>query len=148
MNAQDHAALARALNDAFNARDWDAAVQPMAPDVEIVNMATGESFRGPDGARQFLQGWATAFTDSQVETLRVIADDAGAAMEFRGRGTHDGPLAGPTGAIPATGRRVDIPFAQIFEIQSGKITRVRLYFDLATMLQQLQIQLGATSAGS
>jgi steroid delta-isomerase-like uncharacterized protein len=139
MASHDNAAIARALNEAYNARDWDTAVSLTSPDVTMVNVATGQMFHGPDGVREFLAGWATAFPDSQVELTRVVADEAAAAMEFRGRGTHSGPLAGPTGEIPPTGRSVDVPFAQILEVQVGKITQGRLYFDLTGMLRQLGI---------
>jgi steroid delta-isomerase-like uncharacterized protein len=105
----------------------------------MVNVATGQTFRGPEGARQFLQGWATAFPDSQVETTTVVADDETAAMEFVGRGTHTGPLVSPAGDIPATGQRVETPFAQVMRIHDGKVTQARLYFDLGTILRQLGV---------
>jgi steroid delta-isomerase-like uncharacterized protein len=139
MSAHDHAAAARAFNDAYNARDWDAAIQLTTPNVAIANQATGQSFQGPDGVRAFLEGWATAFPDSQVETTSVIADEAAAAVEFHGRGTQSGPLAGPAGEIPPTGRAVDVPFVSVADFDAGRIARLRLYFDLATMLQQLGI---------
>ncbi|HEY8287165.1 MAG TPA: ester cyclase [Chloroflexota bacterium] len=137
MAVQDNGATAQALNDAFNARDWNAAAALSAPDAEFVNVATGQTFRGPSGIQEFLQGWATAFPDSRVETTLVIADDRGAAMEFTGRGTHTGTLESPVGAIPATGRSVVVPFSQVLEFQNGKITHGRLYFDLGGMLQQM-----------
>jgi hypothetical protein len=34
---------------------------------------------------------------------------------------------------------VDIPFAQVFQFDDDRIARVRLYFDLAKMLHQLQV---------
>jgi steroid delta-isomerase-like uncharacterized protein len=98
--------------------------------------------------REFLQSWATAFPDSQVETTAVVADAASAAMEFRGRGTHTGPLAGPAGDIPPTGRSVDVPFVMYMEFDAGKIARGRLYFDLVTLLQQIGVQPGAAAASS
>jgi steroid delta-isomerase-like uncharacterized protein len=137
MTAQDNAATARALNDAFNARDWRAAVALTAPKVELVNLATGQTFTGPAGVEEFLGGWASAFPDSKVETTDVVADEHGAAMEFVGRGTHTGPLQSPTGPIPPTGRSVVVYFCQTLVMRQGKISRARLYFDLAGMLQQL-----------
>ena len=137
MAASDNAATARALNEAFNARDWRAAVALTTPDVELVNVATGQTSRGPQGVEEFLGGWAAAFPDSTVETTIVIADERGAAMEFVGRGTHSGPLQGPAGPIPATGRTVAVLFCQVLEMQQGKVVRGRLYFDLGGMLQQL-----------
>lgn len=139
MAGQDNVATVRALNEAFNNRDWEAAIALTTPDVESVNMATGQTFQGPDGLRQFLQGWATAFPDSRVETTTALADDVSALLEFRGRGTHGGPLQSPAGDIPPTGRSVDIPFAQVLELRDGKIARARLYFDSMTLLQQLGV---------
>jgi steroid delta-isomerase-like uncharacterized protein len=146
MSAADNAAAARSINDAYNARDYAAAAALSAPDAEWINVATGQTLRGPDGARQFLEAWATAFPDSQVETTTVIAADDGVAMEFVGRGTHSGPLASPTGDIPPTGKHVEVPFAQMIQFRDGKIARARLYFDLAGMLQQLGLApMGAAS---
>ena len=86
-----------------------------------------------------MQGWATAFPDSVTETTFVVATEDGGAMEFRGRGTHNGPLQSPAGDIPPTGRRVDVPFSQVLEVQQGKIRRARLYFDSMSLLQQLGV---------
>jgi steroid delta-isomerase-like uncharacterized protein len=139
MTAQDNAAAVRALNEAYNKRDWDGAIALTTPEVTFVNVATGQTFQGPEGVRRFLQGWAAAFPDSRVETTLVVADEQGAVMEFRGRGTQTGPLQSPAGDIPPTGRSVDVPFAQVVELQEGKIARARLYFDSMTLLQQLGV---------
>ena len=69
-------------------------------------VATGQEFRGHAGQLEYLQGWSTAFPDSRVEVLRVIAGDMAAAVEFRGIGTHTGTFHTPMGDIPATGRRL------------------------------------------
>ena len=144
MSAKDNAATVRAINDAFNDRDWDYAMSKAADDAEWVNVPTGQTFRGPEGVRQFLEGWATAFPDSRVETTNVIADEHGAVLEFVGRGTQTGTLRGPLGDLPPTGRHVETPFVQVVQFRDGKITRARLYFDLAGMMQQL----GVGAAGS
>ena len=146
MSAQENAAATRAFNEAYNNRDWDAAVALTAADVEFVNVATGETFRGPDGVRQFLDGWANAFPDSRVETTAVIADDERAVIEFTGRGTQTGPLRGPAGEIPATGRSVEVPFIQVAEFEGDKIVRGRLYFNSMTMLVQLGVVPAPASA--
>jgi len=148
MSAADNAAAIRSINDAYNARDFDAAARLSAPDAEWINVPTGQTLHGQDGARQFMQAWATAFPDSRVETVTVIASDDGAAMEFIGRGTHSGPLASPAGTIPPTGKHVEVPFAQIILTHDGKITRARLYFDLAGLLQQLGLAPAAAPANA
>lgn len=139
MSAEENAALARAINDAFNARDFDRAAELTAPDAEWVNVATGQTFHGPEGARQFLAGWAGAFPDSVVETTYALGGERGATLEFVGRGTQTGPLPSPAGDIPPTGRRVEVPFCQVLEIEGGKVRRARLYFDAFGMMQQLGV---------
>lgn len=153
MGAQDNAAALQAFNDAFNARDVDKAIALCTPDVELLNIATGATFRGPDGVRQFFQVWATAFPDSKVTTRTLTASDTTAVMEFTGYGTQTGPLVGPQGTIPPTGRVGDTMFVSICEMSGGKIARSRLYFDLGSLLAQLgvvpapaQVQAGGQTA--
>jgi CTP-dependent riboflavin kinase len=43
------------------------------------------------------------------------------------------------GTIPPTGKKVNIPFVEILKIKDGKIKDYKLYFDTATMMQQLGI---------
>jgi steroid delta-isomerase-like uncharacterized protein len=139
MTAQDNAATVRALNEAYNKRDWDGVIALTTPEVSFVNVATSQTFQGPEGVRRFLQGWAMAFPNSRVETTQVVADEQGAMMEFRGRGTQTGPLQSPAGDIPPTGRSVDVPFVEVLDLQQGKIAQARLYFDSMTLLQQLGV---------
>jgi len=42
MSARENAATARAFNEAYNARDCDAAIALTAPEVEWVSVATGD----------------------------------------------------------------------------------------------------------
>jgi steroid delta-isomerase-like uncharacterized protein len=133
----DHSSIVQRFNDAYNQRDWDAAAALVAPNATFVNMATGETFNGPEGVKQYLLVWATAFPDSQVETTEIIAGDRGAVVEFTGRGTQSGPLQTPTGNIPPTGRAAEQRFCTVNRIENGKITEARQYFDLLGLMQQL-----------
>ncbi len=69
----------------------------------------------------------------EITTLSIVATDQGAASEFIGRGTQDGAL----GEIPPTHKKVDEHFAIIAEIENGKITGFREYYDAMTMMAQL-----------
>lgn len=137
MSVQENMRVVRAHYALFNKRDFDQAAILNTPDATWVNVATGETFRGPEGYRQFVQGWATAFPDAVVEVIHLVADEDGAAAEFIGRGTHNGPLKGPAGEIPPTGRAIEMPFCEVFRMREGKVAGVRLYFDAATMMRQL-----------
>ena len=137
MSARDNEALARGAHEAFNERDFDRAAGYVAEDLEWVNVATGETFRGPQGYEQYMRGWAEAFSDARTEITNVLAGDDFAVVEFVGRGTHDGALRGPAGEIPPTGRSVEVRFCEVHQIEDGKISRSRTYFDVTTMMAQL-----------
>ena len=59
--------------------------------------------------------------------------------EFVGQGTHTGPLVGPAGTIPPTGRRIGFPVGELMRIEEGKFTLVHVYDDGATLLRQLGV---------
>lgn len=136
-SAEENGRLARRSLDLWNARDFDQAVSIAADNIECVNVAFDTTLRGPEGYREFMQSWATAFPDGRIEVKRVIADENGAVVEYTGRGTNTGPLTGPMGTIPATGRRGELALCDVLEIERGKIRRVRSYFDSATLMRQL-----------
>jgi hypothetical protein len=53
------------------------------------------------------------------------------------RGTHNGPLDLPSGTLPATGKAVEFDGVQMFIVEGGKLTHMRHYLDLLTMLSQV-----------
>jgi steroid delta-isomerase-like uncharacterized protein len=131
--------LVRDINNAFNERDLDRSLQYYASDIEWVDIPRQAVLRGPDVVRQWEEAWITAFDDGRVENLRIHGQGDVVTAEFNGRGTHTGPLVTPAGEIPATGRSVDLPFCQIFELRDGRVARCTNYYDSATMLSQLGI---------
>jgi ketosteroid isomerase-like protein len=137
--ARSNRALAQRLFDAFNKRDFDLVEQCTDANAVMLNVATGETFRGPKGMRAYVEGWARAFPDARVELERVIAGEDGYVSEFVGTGTHKGQLASPAGTLPPTGRRIRQRFAESFSVRDGKLVDGRLYFDLASMLAQLGV---------
>ena len=134
---QDNETLVRAVYDAYNDRAFDRVRDLVTDDVELVNVAFGETFRGPEGQRQFMENWAAAFPDSRIEVTKVIDGGDSVVVEFTGRGTHTGPLRAPAGEIAPTRKRVEVKFCEVHEVENGKIARGRSYFDSATMLRQL-----------
>jgi steroid delta-isomerase-like uncharacterized protein len=144
---EENARLARLAIESFNARDFDRAVRVAANDIECVLIPFNATRHGQQGFRDFFQNWATAFPDGQCEIRRVIADEHGAVIEYIGRGTQTGPLQGPGGTIQPTGRRAEVPFCDVLEIERGQIRRQRSYFDGATMMRQLGLLPESASGG-
>jgi steroid delta-isomerase-like uncharacterized protein len=137
MSAQDNAALARAMYDAFNKKDFDRVLTWATEDVEIAFIPFGQTFRGRDGFRDFLQGFVTAFPDVTIEVTNQIATEDAIVNELIGRGTHTGPLLTPAGEIAPTGRPIEVPVCEVWAIKNGKLASVHNYQDSATMLRQL-----------
>lgn len=137
MSARENEAIVRELHEAFNARDLDRAAAYATEDAEYLTVASGETFLGPRGYKQYMQNWIDAFSDASTEVTAVYAGDDFAVVEFTGRGTHDGVLRSPGGDVPPTGRTVENRFCDVLRIENGKISRSRTYFDVATMLAQL-----------
>jgi predicted ester cyclase len=48
-------------------------------------------------------------------------------------GTHLGEFAG----VPATGRQVRVPLAVAYDLEAGRITRGRVYFEIPAFLAQV-----------
>ena len=141
METHDNSAIVRDLFDAFNDRDLDRVAAMVSEDFELVDFAVqGQVFRGPQGIVQWPQIFLTALPDAATELTNVVADGENWAFtEFVGRGTHTGPLVGPAGTIPPTGRSIEFPVGELMRIEAGKFTLVHVYYDGATLLRQLGV---------
>ncbi len=148
MADSDNIEIARRLYDDWNKRDFDHLAGLLATDGEIMIVGSGTSFRGPEGARQFAQMWATAFPDGQVAIERAAASGDQVTVEHTGRGTHTGPLQSPGGDIPATGKSVTLQLCDVFTIESGKVKSMRSYFDSASLLTQIGVMPAAGVASA
>jgi len=135
--ALDTPTLVRAHYDAFNKRDIEKNLSLVADDVKWTNVPFNVTYTGRTGVRDFLGIWTTAMPDCKVEVLNVFGGEEWTVGEFIGRGTHTGPLARPQGNIPATQKKLEMKFCEVFKIKNGQIAEARVYFDAATLLQQL-----------
>jgi predicted ester cyclase len=119
----------------WNARDRQGFTLCVDERVEIEGPG-GLRLSGIAGWGAFWDMWNEAFPDNAVEAS-AFGDGEQAAEEGRFVGTHTGILRTPGGDLLPTGRRVDVPYALIFRVTSGKVTFVRLYFDQVELLTQL-----------
>jgi predicted ester cyclase len=143
MATVDLGAIVRQAFDAFNSKDLDRLASYGHPDARLINVPFGAKL----GFREDAEMWLKAFSDAKCEVTNVVAQGDTVVAEFTGRGTHDGPLKGPTGDIPATGRRAEVQCIQVYRFRGEKIAECRLYFDAATMLAQLGLGAGAPAQG-
>jgi steroid delta-isomerase-like uncharacterized protein len=142
MTVQETRDLAQKNFDLYNNRGSDSewltkTLTLVTEDCEVVDIPSGMVLHGPEGYKQFLLGWATAFPDSKGDVTNLFATEDQAVVEFRGHGTHTGPLHGPAGEIPPTNGKLDLRFCQLFHIRNGKIASIVTYYDSMRMMQQL-----------
>jgi steroid delta-isomerase-like uncharacterized protein len=119
----------------WNAHDSAAWVGDFSADAQVV--APGASGSGTEMVRTLYSTWQDAFPDNEVRLTDIFEDGATAILEAQFQGTQTGTMNAPDQTIPATGRRVNIPFVTINRFDGGKITQFTLYFDRAELLGQL-----------
>lgn len=138
MSAEENITVVREHYNAFNKRDFGYGATLVDPKVQWINIPFGTTYEGPEGYKQYLKLWTTALSDARVEIINLVASGDWVAVEFTGKGNHNaGPLLGPKGPIPPTGKPVDLSFCEVFKLKNGKISFVRTYFDAATLMRQL-----------
>src|SRR4030088_2058250 len=146
MPVEDNKAVVQAIYDHFNRHDLDRTVTLVTPDFELIDFAMGQTFHGPDGFRQWLQGHLTPLPDARVEVVSIVAEGDWVATEHIGRGTHDGPLMTHAGEVPPTGRSVELKVAEFFELRKGKVQRMRAYFDQGAIMREFGLTEAAEPA--
>jgi steroid delta-isomerase-like uncharacterized protein len=124
----------RATHQAFNTRDFDEVVSKMAEGFTYRDRARNVTFTGRNGFKEFMQGWAGAFSNAAVsDPIYLDAGDTVIA-QFMGRGVNDGAF----GPLPATGREIDVPFCEFMRFDdNGQIVSGGIYYDQLTLMTQL-----------
>lgn len=137
--AQSAIEQAKASIVAYNEKNWETCKDVLTPDAVYDEVATHRRLEGQSAILQAWKGWGTAFPDSRASFEGAIADNDTVVVELRWRGTHKGPLDLPSGKVEATGKSVDFRACQVIQLQNGKTRSIRQYFDMTTMLRQLEI---------
>ncbi|MDX6594161.1 MAG: hypothetical protein QOJ13_3357 [Gaiellales bacterium] len=128
--------VARQWMDAFNAHDEGRMGELTAEDATM--SAPGDiELTGRDAVTGYAMAWLNAFPDARINVHQELADGPSVAQRFTFEGTHTGPLEGPAGTIPATGRRLTGRGVQLLQIDGDEASEVALYFDQVQVLTQL-----------
>lgn len=139
MSSQDNVAVARTFHQAWAERNPDRGAAVIADDCEFIDVPRGEILRGPEAYRQDYERWRAAFPDGTIEITNVIAEGDWVVVEFTNSGTNTGPLRTPIGDFPPTNRRVEVSYCSVMQIKNGKVISGRDYYDVSTILRQLEL---------
>jgi len=134
--------LARANINAFSQGDQKKFANGLALNSVYDEVATQRKVTGRDAVVKASFAWRGAFPDAKGTITRAFAKGNQAVLEITWQGTHRGTLEGPGGAIPATGKKVNVRATQVITAARGRVKEVRHYFDMMTLVQQLGVAPG------
>jgi predicted ester cyclase len=104
--------------------------------------STESEFHGPDGFRQLVERYHSAFSGIEMRVERIVAEGDWVATNWTAHGTHRGELMG----IAPTGREATVSGMQFSRAHDGKLVESHGLFDALGMLQQLGAVPAATPA--
>lgn len=134
--------LMLALDDAWNAQDWDAFEKGYKPDAVVRLPGQLPTYTSRDrrlGAIQVFE----EFPDNRVENrpykvLFAAGDWTCSIARFTG--TMTGPMLGPDGTeVPPTGKSFDVDFCTVARWDNGQVVEENLFYDLVGLLQQIGV---------
>ena len=128
--------LAQRHIDAFNNRTWNDATSIYSPDLVTIEPSAG-TMNGIDEFVAMASGFAAALPDSRLVVGQITEDGDRVIVEGKYTGTHTAPMQTPQGVVPPSGRSLDLPYCEIFEVEAGRIARHRVYYDQMTFAAQL-----------
>jgi ketosteroid isomerase-like protein len=91
----------------------------------------------PDEHERFIGAFKAGLPDAHMHLVKTVEHGDEIFVEGRFRGTHRADLVTPQGTLPASGRALDLPYADYFRVASGKIVEHHVFWDQAAMLGQL-----------
>ena len=112
----------------------DSLLQLFTDDVIYEDVAMGAVNVGKQALRAFAENFLLVFPDARLELSSTYTTATHGGAEWVMHGTQ----AGHPPELPATGRRMAVRGASIFEFAEGKIRRVSDYWNKTTMLEQLR----------
>lgn len=136
--AERRAQVVRDHMDSENRLAFDETIATFAhPHYELI--ATGTTYDGVDEVMGYYASSRTAFPDQRNEIHAIRQADDSVIVEFDLLGTHSGPFLG----LAPTGREFRCRMAAFFIFEAGtdRIECERVYFDAATILNQLGLSL-------
>ena len=120
-------------------KDIEGWVAAFTPDGTFTDESVGVTYRGPEELPKTVEVYAQAFPDMHRELYQMYVTGDIVVVQLALQGTHLGPLSLPFGTLPPTGKRMDAPCCDVFELSDGKIKRFDCYPSGTIIFSQLGI---------
>ena len=133
MSEENKAVSRRLVDEAFQGGRLEVVDELVDQNYEGHDPGSPEVIRGPEGVKQLIQGYRTAFPDLRITVEDQLAEGDKVATRWSARGTHQGELFG----VPPTGKESRVSGITIDRISGGKIVESHDNWDTFGLLQQL-----------
>jgi ketosteroid isomerase-like protein len=139
--ALDNEQIVRNAYQVAEVKDIAGWVGAFTDDGTFTDESIGVTYRGggDDGLAWPVENFARAFPDMHRELYQLYVAGNIVVVQLALQGTHLGPLALPAGTLPPTGKRMDAPCCDVFELDDGKIKRFDCYPEASIILTQLGV---------
>ena len=131
---ENKAVLRRNCEEAFNKGDLAVADENIAPNY-VYHGSGGQEFKGPEGFKQLITMFRTAFPDLHATIEDMVAEGDKVVHSLKMQGTHKGDFMG----IAPTGKQVTITSIDISRFAGGKEVEALGIMDLLGMYQQMGV---------
>lgn len=132
--SDENKAVVRRAYQAVGQGDYETLEELMADD-----LIEHEVFPGLEpnkqGVIQFFRGMRIAFPDLAMTPEDMVSEGSKVFIRGTMAGTHEGDFMG----IPATGKHIEVPFADFMRLENGQLVEHWGVTDMETMMRQLGI---------
>jgi steroid delta-isomerase-like uncharacterized protein len=132
---ENKAIIHRYIDDAWRRNNPDVVDEVVAPDAVFHDLARQGLPAGPEGVKQTIRDFWTAFPDLTMRIDEMVAEDGVIAFRWRSEGTHLGELQG----VPPSGRHTHIDGMVFARLRDGRIVEGWQEMDILGMLQRLRV---------
>ncbi len=133
--------LLRELLAAQGAGDDDRLAALVTDDFTYNEFGTQRLDRDKDEWLTIWREWRRVLPDVKGTVNSMFVGGDHAAADTVWDGTFEGTLESSLGDIPPTGRRVENwPVAFLVKARGGQLSEINLYFDLMTLLEQMEVK--------
>ncbi|MCF8481895.1 MAG: nuclear transport factor 2 family protein [Rhodospirillum sp.] len=131
--------IVRAAYETAERQDLEAFIDCFTPDGTLTDQSIAVTYQGRDVAKT-VEVYARAFPDMHRELFRFFEVGDTIIVELALQGTHQGPLDLPSGTVQPTGRRMDAPCCDVFQMRDGKIQSFNCYPSGTVVMEQLGLR--------
>ena len=133
----DNEAIIRKAYQLAEDKDVAGWIAAFTEDGTFTDESIPHTYRGPAELGLTVEVYAKAFPDMHRELHSFYVVGNIVVVQLHLQGTHTGPLELPTGTVPPTGKRMNAPCCDVFELVDGKIKRFDCYNEASVIAKQL-----------